>query len=117
MKKKGYNYLLILQMLNGQKNICKCHLPKIEDIKAFAEQRGLSFSAKPNGTLTTGIAIELMNYFADKAGLIEEKVRINEFFNVNYEHILTPLLTRSDILFYLGRQEANSATMELLTRR
>ena len=66
----------------------ECDLPKIEDIKSFAEQRGVSFSAKPNGTLTTGIAIEFMNYFADKTGLREDKVRINEFFNVKYEHIL-----------------------------
>jgi SAM-dependent methyltransferase len=81
----------------------QCDLPKIEDIKSFAEQRGLSFSAKPNGTLTTGIAIEFMNYFADKAGLTEDKARINEFFNVKYEHILNSPACPVGYLVYLGR--------------
>ena len=83
----------------------ECDLPKIEDIKSFAEQRDLTFSAKPNGTLTTGIAIEFMNYFADKAGLMEDKVRINEFFNVKYEHILNSPAYPVGYLVYLGRTE------------
>ncbi len=86
----------------------ECTLPKIEDIKSFAEQRGLSYSAKPNGTLPTGIAIEFMNYFADKAGLIEDKVRINEFFNVKYKHILDSPDYPVGYLIFLGRK-ANSS--------
>jgi hypothetical protein len=81
----------------------ECDLPKIEDIKSFAKQRGLTFSAKPNGTLTTGIAIEFMNYFADKTGLINDKVRINEFFNIKYEHILSSPVCPVGYLVYLGR--------------
>ena len=84
----------------------ECTLPKIEDIKSYAEQRGLSFSMKPNGTLTTGIAIEFMNYFAGKAGLKNDLKLVNEFFNINYG----PILDSSDYpvgyLIYLGIADA-----------
>lgn len=86
----------------------ECTLPKIEDIKSFADQRGLSFSAKPNGTLTTGIAIEFMNYFADKAGLREDREKVNEFFNMKYEHILDSSNYPVGYLIYLGRAEGDS---------
>ena len=84
----------------------ECTLPKIEDIKSFAEQRGLSFSMKPNGTLTTGIAIEFMNYFANKAGLREDRDKVNEFFNMKYEHILDSSNYPIGYLIYLGRTES-----------
>ena len=80
-----------------------CTLPKIEDIKSFANLRGLSFSAKPNGTLATGIAIEFMNFFADKSGLIEDKVKINEFFNVEYKNILDSFDYPIAHLVFLGK--------------
>lgn len=83
----------------------ECTLPKIEDIKSFAEQRGLIFSMKPNGTLTTGIAIEFMNYFAGKAGLSEDREKVNEFFNMKYEHILDSSDYPIGYLIYLGRTE------------
>lgn len=84
----------------------ECTLPKIEDVKSYAEQRGLNFSMKPNGTLTTGIAIEFMNYFAGKAGLKEDVKLVNKFFNINYG----PILDSSDYpvayLIYLGIADA-----------
>jgi len=88
----------------------ECTLPKIEDVRSFAEQRGLSFSMKPNGTLTTGIAIEFMNYFAGKAGLIDEYKKINEFFNLKYQRILDSSDYPVGYLIYLGRTEANLVT-------
>ncbi len=81
----------------------ECALPKIEDIITFAEERGLSIAVKPNGTLTTAIAIEFMNYFADKAGLREEREKVNEFFNMKYEHILDSSDFPVAHLIYLGR--------------
>jgi len=86
----------------------ECDLPKIKDIKSFADQRGLSFLAKPNGTLTTAIAIEFMNYFADKAGMIEDKVRVNEFFNVKFKQILDSSDYPVGYLVYLGKTEPHS---------
>lgn len=86
----------------------ECSLPRTEDVKSYAEQRGLSFSIKPNGTLTTGIAIEFMNYFADKAGLREELEQVNEFYNSKYERILDSSDYPGAYLIYLGRPEANS---------
>lgn len=88
----------------------ECTLPNIEDIKTFAVQRGLNISVKPNGTLTTGIAIEFMNYFANKAGLIKEKVRINEFYNTKYKHILDSIDYPVGHIVYLGRTERSSET-------
>lgn len=85
----------------------ECTLPKIEDIKSFAEQRGLIFSMKPNGTLTTGIAIEFMNFFAGKAGLSEESKKINEFFNLKFERILDSSEYPVGYLVYLDRTEKN----------
>lgn len=86
----------------------ECTLPRIEDVRSYAEQRGLSFSMKPNGTLTTGIAIEFMNYFAGKAGLTEDLKKVNEFYNKKYERILDSSDYPGAYLIYLGRAGANS---------
>ncbi|MEO8331308.1 MAG: class I SAM-dependent methyltransferase [Gallionella sp.] len=86
----------------------ECTLPKIEDIKSFAEQRGLSYAVKPNGTLTTSIAIEFMNFFASKAGLQEERERVNKFFNMKYEHILNSADYPVGYLIFLGKTKNNS---------
>lgn len=83
----------------------ECTLPKIEDIKSFADQRGLIYSARPNGTLTTAIAIEFMNYFAAKAGLSEDREQVNEFFNTKYAHILDSAAYPVGYLIFLGRKE------------
>lgn len=87
----------------------ECTLPKIEDIKTFAEQKGLSISMKPNGTLTTGIAIEFMNYFAGRAGLVKDRDMINTFFNMKYEHILNSYDYPVGYLIFLGKTENNLA--------
>ncbi|HTN94175.1 MAG TPA: class I SAM-dependent methyltransferase [Gallionella sp.] len=101
---------LFIDITNAEwaKEHLACTLPKLDDIKLYADQRGLSFSAKPNGTLTTGIAIEFMNYFAGKAGLIEEYVRINEFFNVMFKHILDSPDYPVGYLIFLGGKPNSS---------
>lgn len=88
----------------------ECTLPKIEDIKSFAEQRGLSFSMKPNGTLTTSIAIEFMNYFAGKAGMGEECKAINKLFNLKYKYILDSYDYPVGHLVFLGKTDNDSAS-------
>lgn len=104
---------LFIDITNAQwaREHLECDLPKIDDIKTFAEQRGLSFTAKPNGTLTTGIAIEFMNYFAGKAGLSEDCERINEFFNMKFEHILDSSDYPIGYLIYLGKAEDSSGNL------
>lgn len=100
---------LIIDITNSQwaREHLECTLPKIDDVKTYAEKRGLSFSIKPNGTLTTGIAIVFMNYFASKAGLNKDFEKINEFFNRKFEHILDSSDYPIGYLIYLGRADPN----------
>jgi len=86
----------------------ECTLPKIEDIKSYAEQRGLNFSMKPNGTLTTAIAIEFMAYFAGITGHNKDWEKVNEFFNRMDERILASSDYPIGYLVYLGKTEANT---------
>lgn len=66
----------------------ECSLPKLEMIQDYAQKRGLTYDIKPNGTLTTTMALEFMNYFASKAGCLEELRKLNRFFNVQLSDIM-----------------------------
>ena len=57
-------------------------------IQKYATKRGLECSIQPNGTLTTSMAMVLVDYFAKKAGLTEELRKVNRFFNLRYSDIL-----------------------------
>lgn len=100
---------LFIDVTNAQwaREHLECSLPRLEHIRSFADQRKLGFSAKPTGTLATGMAIEFMNHFADKAGLADDKARINEFFNVTYRPLLDSIDYPVGYLVYLCRTDAS----------
>ena len=95
---------LIIEVTNAQwaKEHLECSLPKIEDIEAYATNRGLQYSVHPNGTLTTTMAFVFIDYFAQRS-LAKEKLRkINSFFNEKYFKILNSFDFPTGYLFYLG---------------
>jgi hypothetical protein len=79
-----------------------CSLPKVDDIKDYAADRGLQFCAKPNGTLTTTMAFVFIDYFAAKSGLHEDWKKVNAFFNQKYTDILHSAEFPNAYLIYLG---------------
>ena len=80
----------------------ECTLPKLDDIKLYATERGLECYAKPNGTLTTGIAYVFVQYFAGKAGDNENLMKVNEFFNEKFADVPTSENNYSAYLVYIG---------------
>jgi len=65
-----------------------CSLPRIEDLEAYAAERGLQIQIRPNGTMTTSLAFVFMQHFAYLAGARKEILKIDSFFNKNYGKIL-----------------------------
>ena len=102
---------LFIDITNSQwaREHLECSLPRLEHLRSFADQRQLGFAARPNGTLATGMAIEFMNHFADRAGLADDKARINEFFNVKYRPLLDSVDYPVGYLVYLRKSEAGAA--------
>ncbi|HYW75667.1 MAG TPA: hypothetical protein VFA48_03470 [Gammaproteobacteria bacterium] len=98
---------LVIDVTGAQwaKEHLACTLPKVAEIKAYAKDRGLEYSAKPNGTLTTSLAFVFIDHFAARGGLIEEWEKINAFFNERYGPILDSADYPNAYLIYLGRQE------------
>ena len=66
----------------------ECSLPRIDDIREYASKKGLQISVKPNGTMATSLAFVFMDYFAQKAGLESEAMRVARFFNEQYGALL-----------------------------
>jgi hypothetical protein len=79
-----------------------CTLPRIDDVKNFANERGLEISVKPNGTITTSVAFVFVDYFAAKAGCYEDWKKVNAFFNEKYTNILDSAEYPNSHLIYLG---------------
>jgi 2-polyprenyl-3-methyl-5-hydroxy-6-metoxy-1,4-benzoquinol methylase len=66
----------------------ECKLPSINDIKKYAEKRGLTISIQPNGTLTTTLAFVFIDHFASRSGLMRDWNKVNDYFNEKFETIL-----------------------------
>jgi SAM-dependent methyltransferase len=66
----------------------ECALPGIVDIEAYAKARGLQCSIKPNGSMTTTMALVFMDHFAKEAGRYEDWEKVNAFFNTRFIDIL-----------------------------
>jgi len=79
-----------------------CTLPKLDDIKSYAAKRGLEFYAKPDGTLTTGIAYVFVEYFAGLAEDYESLNKVNSFFNEKFVDITPSETNFSAYLVYIG---------------
>jgi len=83
-----------------------CTLPRVEDIRSYANDRGLQIFVKPNGTLTTTMAFVFIDYFAAKAECHEDWRKVNAFFNEKYTDILDSPQYPNSYLIYLGRPES-----------
>ena len=83
-----------------------CTLPRIEDVRSYANDRGLQICVKPNGTLTTTMAFVFIDYFAAKAECYEDWKKVNTFFNERYTSILDSPQYPNSYLVYLGWPES-----------
>ena len=72
----------------ASKEHLKYTLPKIEDIKDYAENHNLNITITPNGTLTTSMLFVYLNFFLGKAQETNELKKINKFFNEKYFNIV-----------------------------
>lgn len=95
---------LIVKIIGAEwaKEHLDCSLPKVSDIYGFAADRGLEISVRPNGTVTTTMALVFVDYFAHKSGKILEWEKFNAFFNENYADILDSAEHPTAHLVYLG---------------
>jgi hypothetical protein len=59
----------------------KCELPELQFIQDYAQVRGFKFSSKPNGTMTSALAVVFMEHFAGKSNAWRELGRITTFLN------------------------------------
>lgn len=99
---------LIIDITGAQwaKEHLDCSLPKINDIRHFASQRGLQFSAKPNGTMTTSLSFVFIDYlFGITKGHSEDRKKINAFYNKKYLDILDSENYPTAYLVYIGWQK------------
>lgn len=64
-----------------------CTLPRIEEIREYAESNGLEISVIPNGSVATTMAMVFMGYFAAKAKCGGELAKVNAFFNSKFAAI------------------------------
>ena len=81
-----------------------CGLPHVSEIRDYAAERDLEFSIKPNGTLTTSLAMAFIEFFASRAGLADDWMKVNTFFNEKYMNILDSPEYPTAYLIYLGRR-------------
>ena len=82
-----------------------CTLPKVDEIKNYATEKGLHFCVKPNGTMTTSMAFVFIDYFASKPENHENWKKVNKFFNGKYTDILDSTEYPTSYLIYLGWPE------------
>ena len=81
-----------------------CGLPHVSEVQDYAAERDLEFSIRPNGTLTTSLAMAFIEYFASRAGLADDWMKVNTFFNEKYMGILDSPEYPTAYLIYLGRR-------------
>ena len=62
----------------------ECGLPQIEDMYKYANDRGLTVSAKPNGSLATTTSVVLMDFIALRSGATDDWKKINRFLNAEF---------------------------------
>jgi hypothetical protein len=81
---------LMINITNAEwaKEHLECSLPTLDNIKLYAEKRGLNYKIQPNGIITTSLAMVFLSYFANKSGCYQELGKINQFYNENYLNIL-----------------------------
>lgn len=76
---------LVIDITGAQwaKEHLHCSLPRVVDIREYADKRGLQISVEPNGTLATSLSFVFADYFATRSGLNDDWKKVNAFFNRN----------------------------------
>lgn len=80
----------------------ECTLPKVEDLKKYADSKGLAFHYKPNGTVTTSLAMVFFQYLSSNLNP-KDVVTINRFFNTKYLEILNSERVPNAGIFFLEK--------------
>jgi len=80
-----------------------CSLPRLDDIRAYANARGIRASIKPNGTLSTSIALVFLDHFAEKCGAHAEWAKVNRYFNEKLVAFMDSESLPNAYLVYLER--------------
>jgi len=80
-----------------------CSLPRIEDVKEYARMRGLSCDVGPEGTLTTSLAMVFVEFFARKAGLLNQCAKVIRFFNLHYSESMESEMSFGTCLVVLAK--------------
>ena len=64
-------------------------LPKLDDIKDFAEKNNYKYHISPNGSLTTSLAFVFLDHFASLSRKTDSLSEINNFYNTHLFNKLT----------------------------
>ena len=96
---------LIIEVTGAEwaKEHLDCTLPTLDDLRKYADQRGLQLDIKPNGTLTTSLAFVFLDYFANRSGCHEEWGKVNRFFNERYMDLLVSPQYPNSYVVYIER--------------
>jgi len=62
-------------------------LPTLDDVKAFADQKGINFVSKPNGSLALSFASVYVDHFGNKVKSREALDKVNMFMNESFTDI------------------------------
>ncbi len=82
-----------------------CSLPTIEFIEKYAEDRMLEINIKPNGTLTTSLALVFFDYLADQSSDKTKIERVNKFFNMQLGGLLDSEKCPNGHMVYISRKK------------
>lgn len=107
---------LFIEITNADwaKEHLDCMLPNIDDVKNYANDKGLEIFIKPNGTLTTAAAFVFIDYFAARSGCHAEWEKVNAFFNEKYTNILDSAQYPNSYLIYFGWPEGGGHVSQAL---
>jgi SAM-dependent methyltransferase len=105
---------LVIDITGAQwaKEHLDCSLPKIEDVRSYAEEKGLHCCVIPNGTLATSLAFAFIDHFAAKSGLWADWKKVNAFYNEKYMTIMTSAEYPNAFLIYLGWPKSSTNVAE-----
>jgi len=107
---------LMIEITNAEwaKEHLECSLPTLDDIKLYAEKRGLNYKIKPNGIITTSIAMVFLSHFANKSGCYQELGKINQFYNDDF---LSQEDKRKEGLYPIFQKVNSASTLAFKTCR
>ena len=77
---------LLIEITNASwaKEHKECSLPHLDEIVHFAKKNNIGFKVSPNGSLTTGMAMSFVSYFAQITKRGNELDKINHLYNTYY---------------------------------